>query len=78
MDAVTAANKISDALDSMVAMLRRLNATTVQTPTLPGGLGAGGLAGTAGAVDLDRVRAEFRMRLQDPQEIAALKKRLGL
>jgi hypothetical protein len=55
-----------------VAALRRLNAASVTMPGMVTPAGAGS------SMDVDRIRAEFRMRLQDPQEIAALKKRLGL
>jgi hypothetical protein len=69
---ITVAQAAADALDTFVAALRRLNAASVTVP------GAGTPAGMGSSMDVDRIRAEFRMRLQDPQEIAALKKRLGL
>jgi hypothetical protein len=69
---INVAQAAADALDTFVAALRRLNAASVTAP------GAATPAGMGSSMDVDRIRAEFRMRLQDPQEIAALKKRLGL
>jgi hypothetical protein len=73
MSALAAAQATQEALERLLATLDRLGLKGGALPTVP----AVGPASSSGS-DTDRVRAEWRQRLQDPQEIEALKRRLGL
>jgi hypothetical protein len=73
VDVVSATNLAADALERLAVSLRRVGASQLPQPGVPQPPAMMG-----GGMESDQARAEYRLRLQDPAEIEALKRRLGL